>query len=1289
MNDNHGYPRSCKLKEAIKLKKAEGENYPANLEGMSCRRSLSAIVGLASALLLSSTINLSPASSFDQAALVQLNNEAVQAINQKNYQLAIEKLEQAMKIDPNYKKARENLAIAYNNYGLVFQNNPPEAIKYFHRAAMLDPNNPTTIGNLGGIIQKMGKNPRDFATRVAMGKACQAAADFPGAIVEFREAVKLKDDATIHERLGDILRVRGEDDNAVAEYQAASRIADSASIEVKLGQAFLSKKDLPSAIAAFGRAISMKSDDPDVQDALVVGWEAALKDNPTAPDNHIGYGQALQYKGDFDLAAAEYKLAMSLSPGKRNAVAEKLLANLSAAKAQANIDKFINMGVDLQSKKQYDPAIGYYQKALTMIQPGDTRQQASVYTNIGTAYQAKEDYTNALAAYQKSLSMDPGNQGAQEGIKTATAAQKDKAVADTSKAADDLFKAGNYDAAIAKYQDLLKNDPNNPAVHFNIGAAYQLKKDYDNAIAEYTLAINLDPKNKSYQDSLAKCKDLKAQPIIDQALAKHKAKAYIDAVALYQQALDLVPANVGVLYNMASAQYAMQDYTSARRSYARALELDAAGQVNNIYFIATIDENSGNGAVALNGYKQYLAKAPSGVYAAQSKSRIDALSKNIQATIKIKSEAELARDKDATDSYAKAVDLQKAGQFDQAIALYQKAIEIQPTSADFKYALGTAYQQKGDLDQAIAAYQQAQSIAPNEPVYKKAIKDVSILKAGPLVKQAYDKQTAGDMAGAISLYTQATQLDPDNGSIYMNLGVAYQASDDFNNAYNAYAKSYELDPKGSIDCLYLMGAIDENFNRGMQAINKYNKYRQVAPTGQYAGLAKDRVLALTANPNAPQKLSTSGDIKNAQEASSSYDQAVKMQQAGNYDGAIPLYQKASSLMPKESAYIYALATCLQAKGDFDGAIQKYQEAVSKAPANQASGYKQALEAAKMAQAQPIMDEAIKKHSAGDLAGAIPLYEKSLAMYSNNAHGWTNLAGAYQSNDDFNNARRCYQKAVDLDPKGESDNYYFEGLIDENFRRVPDALADYGKYLAAKPTGNYAADAKARAARIKADPSKCQPLATQAQVKASTEASTAYNDAVQLQQAQKYDEAIAKYNAAIAAAPREASYYYSLGTCYQAKEDFDNALTNYQKAQSLNPNEPAYPQLIKQLKAAKAAPLVNSAIDKQTNKNDPAGAIVDYEAALKISDDATTHSYLGTAYQAQGNLQKALQEYMKAVAMDKTLVDTLYYLGTVYEGLKQPLKAVEEYQKFVRTAPANNPNMAAVKERLKLLAPGRK
>ena len=50
-----------------------------------------------------------------------------------------------------------------------------------------------------------------------------------------------------------------------------------------------------------------------------------------------------------------------------------------------------------------------------------------------------------------------------------------------------------------------------------------------------------------------------------------------------------------------------------------------------------------------------------------------------------------------------------------------------------------------------------------------------------------------------------------------------------------------------------------------------------APTGQYAGAAKDRIKALTANKNATNKLQTQGEIKVANDASNAYDEGVKLQ----------------------------------------------------------------------------------------------------------------------------------------------------------------------------------------------------------------------------------------------------------------------------------------------------------------------------------------------------------------------------------------------------------------------------
>ncbi len=1432
------------------------------------------------------------------AQAVDLNNAGVKALNAQNFQLAIQKLEQAVRVDPSYALARENLAIAYNNYGLQLQNNPKEAIKQFHKALFYNPNNATTQANLEGIIRYMGKNPRSFADRVALGNEARRNLDFEGAMIEYSAALQIKDDPKVHVALGDVYRVRDMNAKAIDEYKAAVRTADSADVEVKLGQAYQAQKDLPDAIAAYGRAIQLKSDDPDVLEALKAGWEEALKDQPLAPENHIGLGQALQYMGDFDQAAAEYQQALRLD--RNNQVARRLLAQLDTAKKEASFKKHIDSGVDLQTRKLYDQAIDEY-RAAAAINPKD----AVPWVNIGSAYQQKEVYDKALEAYNHALMLDPNNAAAQQGIKTSTAAKQNKDLADAGKAALDLFKVGKYDDAIAKYQEILKSTPDDPATHYSLGATYQAKKDLDDAIAEYRQAISLDPKNADYRKALQAAIQVKADPIIAQAEQKHKAGDYATAIDLYQQAIALLPKNAALWYNLAGAYYAREDYARARDAYQKAIDIDPKGQVNDLYLIAAIDETFDQGRQALDTYKNYLSQAPNGQYAQQARERIKALTANINDTVKIKSAAEIAQIKEAEDDFQKAVTLQQQKKYDEAIALYQKAINLQPKNATYPYGLGTLFQDKGDADLAINWYKQAIELDPKNKDYQSLLQQAYQMKATPIAQQALQKQTSGDIPGAIALWQQVLDILPKDASVATNLGTAYQAADDYNDARQAYQQGYNLDPKGQVGNLYLMAAIDENFGQGAQALKEYQQYLAAAPTGQYAAAAKERVAALSknpsdvkklmthselvaaqqaadafdqavklqqvgkyddalplytkaaslvpteasyayalgtdyqakgdydnamvwyqkaisldpknkdypkllgqvqelkaapimdaavkkhtagdpaaaiplyeqalqiipnnargwtnlaaayqatdqfqkaremyekalkidprgesenwyflaaidenfgqgaqalkeyqkylaaggtrqyadaarqrikilaANPAATQKLETQSDIKNAQQAADAYDQAVKLQQANKFDDAIAVYQKAVQAAPKNAMYAYALGTAYQAKGDYDNAIEWYRKASALDPAN--TDYKKLLRDAYDLKAQPIMDAAIKKHSAGDPAGAIPLYQQALAITPGNAHGWTNLASAYQAIDDYAHAREAFQKALSLDPRGEAENWYFIAAIDENYKQGPKALQEYQKYVQAQPKGSYVSLAQERIKALTANPNNTQPLVTQAQQQKNAQAEEAFQNAVKLQESNKLDEAIDQYKKAIDISPNEASYWYSMGTAYQAKNDIDDAITAYTKASTLNPKEPTYRQYIKQLRQAKAAPLLESAFKKQTTKDekggyDLTGAIADYEAALKIDDDPTTHLNLGTAYQAANKLEKAVAEYKKAVQMDPKQCDAYYYLATTYQAMKQNALAIAEYRRCLQCAPAGQ-NAASARQQIKAL-----
>lgn len=1215
--------------------------------------------------------------------VVALNNDGVKALNAGDYPTAIQKFETAIKLDPSYNLARENLGITYNNYGLSLQNSPSQAIVQFHKAMFLDPTNATTSANLDGIIGMLHKNPNSFKNRVDLGDQARLAGDFIGAIVEYRAALKLNNDPDTHVKLGDVYRVRSMNNEAVQEYQAAAAGADSADIEVKLGQAYQAQDDLPDAIQHYGMALKYKADDPDVVAALVAGWEKALQANPSAPENHIGLGQALQYRGDFDQAAAEYKTALMYDPN--NQIAKKLLAQLPEAKRTAAISKHVDAGVDLQSRKLYDQAIEEYKYALK----ADSRN-AAILVNIGSAYQQKGDFDNAISYYQQALSIDSNNSAAQQGLKASQDGRQAQMLTQTASSASELFKLGKYDDAIAKYQQLLQYNKNDPETHFNLAATYEAKKDLDDAIAEYRQAIALDPNNADYKSDLNQCLADKAQPLVDQAVQAQKNNDYTSAIDLYTQALDLVPNNAGVWYNLAATDYAREDYLKARDAYQKALSIDPKGQADDLYYMAIIDENFNNGPQALQEYQRYVSSTSAGQYVQQARSRIQALTANMNDTIKIKPAAEIAREKEAADDYQRATQLQQQQRWDEAIALYQKAIDIQPTEPDYTFGLGTLFEQKGDMDLAIKWYQTAISLDPKNTEYPKALQSVYDKKAGPIADQAVQLQTAGNVAAAIDLYNQATALVPKNARLWTNLASAYQNTDQYAKARDCYQRALALDPKGEVANWYFIAVLDENANNGPAAFKEYQQYITAAPNGPYASAAQSRISTLGLNPNNVVRLQTQSQLKTAKDAQDAYNQGITAQQANNYDEALAQYEQASQLEPKESAYVYAIGTVYQAKGDISSAIPYYQQASNLDPKN--SQYQQALSTAYDLKSGPIMDSAIKKQAAGDLQGAITDYRNALSITPNNARGYTNLASAYQAQDDFANARLNFQKAVDLDPKGEADNWYYIGVLDENAGQGFKAVQDYQKYLAASRHGTYATQAQDRVRALGANPNAVQKMTTAADQQKASDADAAYQAAVKLQQANDFAGAIEQYKKAITLIPSEPSYWYSLGTAYQANNNIDQAIDAYGHASTLNPKEQSYKDLINQLKLAKAGPLIDSAVKKQTTKRpdgtyDLAGAIADYEAALRIVDDQTTRLNLGTAYQANNQPQQAIAQYSRALAMDSKQYDALYYLGTIYDDMKQTAQALANYRKYLALAPTGA-NAADARARVKALSGGR-
>jgi len=117
-------------------------------------------------------------------------------------------------------------------------------------------------------------------------------------------------------------------------------------------------------------------------------------------------------------------------------------------------------------------------------------------------------------------------------------------------------------------------------------------------------------------------------------------------------------------------------------------------------------------------------------------------------------------------------------QWDESIAEYTRAIEIDPNLAAAYSNRGSAYGEKGDYDKAIAEYSTAIKLAPGlaDTYRNRGI--------------AYGKK--GDYDKAIADLDTVIALDPRDALAYYNRGAAYDKKGDKIKAEADFAKAKEL-----------------------------------------------------------------------------------------------------------------------------------------------------------------------------------------------------------------------------------------------------------------------------------------------------------------------------------------------------------------------------------------------------------------------------------------------------------------------------------------------------------------
>ena len=631
-------------------------------------------------------------------------------------------------------KQHPSNALGYNLLGIVEtqQGDYPSALTAFQTALRLAPRSARTHINLGNLY--LAQKQPDLAEQ------------------QFRVALRLEPtnrDGNFD--LGLLLMARQQPARAIP-YLEHVRPRDTAT-DVNLVRAYLGAKRTAEALRIATRFSAAHPNDVKLHFSLGIVLASAGQYKPAALelekadaltpgqfDILYSLGQTYLLGGDYRKAELELSQALAKKPNSADTLyligktywkeSRPIDALNSLVRAHALAPKNTDI---ILLMAQISIAEGYYEDAIPLLQKGLTiaPHNAGLLSALGESYFRSENINKAMTAFQQAVVIQPSPRAyGFLGLSHAS--------------------LGRFDQARLDFLNGLKLDPSNSFCLFNLGYIAQQQGDYQTAINTYERVLRGNP---DFPNALLQLATLRMQ-----------SRQFPEAEALLKRYVRVARNPVTGYYKLAMVERELHKPEASKRDLAT---------------FQSLSKNVAPKAFAYEDLFDYLSDRSKLSAHARNQQDVSDLKEQLQKhpnqpeVLYLLAQAYLRTgDTDNARTTIARLDKVKAGDYrtltgvgvllarfrlyDDAIAQFQSALQLEPKSDDVKFDLANAYFRKGQYTDALKTAQQISAKGHDEAY---------------LALSADIYAHLGDVDDAEQMYQSAITRSPDNDQNYLSLAL--------------------------------------------------------------------------------------------------------------------------------------------------------------------------------------------------------------------------------------------------------------------------------------------------------------------------------------------------------------------------------------------------------------------------------------------------------------------------------------------------------------------------------------